>query len=165
VLVLDDGETLIESAAILDALDDMAPSGRRLIASGGIERRRVLRFCALATGLADKAVSLLYERVLRKEERRNAVWIARCEAQIRDTLGVLERERADGATPFWVGSLSHADIALACALRFTREAHARFFASQPIPHLLAHAERAEAMPIFQSALQPLTVAVDSTSDG
>jgi glutathione S-transferase len=165
VLVLDDGETLVESSAILDALDDLAPADRRLIASSGPARRRVLRLSALSTGLADKAVSLLYERVLRIENRRNAVWIERCEAQIRDTLAVLEQERAGGSAPFWLGSLSHADIALACALRFTREAHPRLLASQPIPHLVAHADRAEAMPLFQSAVQPLHVAIDSSGDG
>lgn len=165
VLVLDGGETLIESSAILDALDDMAPADRRLIAPGGPGRRRVLRLCALATGLADKAVSLLYERVLRIENRRNALWIERCEAQIHDTLAVLESERASGAVPFWLGSLSHADIALACALRFTREAHPKLFASQTVPHLLAHSERAEASALFQRAVQPLHVAVDSSRDG
>ena len=165
VLVLDDGETLIESSAILDALDDLAPADRRLIAPGGPNRRRVLRLGALSTGLADKAVSLLYERVLRREERRSAVWIERCEAQIRDTLALLEQERAAGSAPFWLGSLSHADIAAACTLRFTREAHPRLFASQAMPHLVAHSERAEAMPLFQSAVQPLHVAVDSSGDG
>ena len=164
VLVLDGGETLIESSAILDALDDLAPADRRLIAPSGPERRRVLRLCALSTGLADKAVSLLYERVLRIENRRNALWIERCEAQIHDTLAVLERERAAGDVPFWLDSLSHADIALACALRFTREAHPGLFASQTIPHLAAHTERAEAMALFQSAVQPLHVAVDTSSD-
>ena len=102
---------------------------------------------------------------MRNEERRNAVWIERCEAQVRDTLAVLERERAIGSAPFWLGSLSHADIALACALRFAREAHPRLLASQPLPHLLAHAERAEAMPLFQGAVQPLHVAVDPGGDG
>jgi glutathione S-transferase len=102
---------------------------------------------------------------LRNEERRNAVWIERCEAQVRDTLAVLERERAIGSAPFWLGSLSHADIALACALRFAREAHPRLLDARPLPHLLAHAERAEAMPLFQRAVQPLHVAVDPGGDG
>src|SRR5258705_7031620 len=66
-LVLDDGEALIESTAILDYLDELAGAQDAMIAENGLERRRDLRICALATGLGDKAVSLLYERVLRKD--------------------------------------------------------------------------------------------------
>ena len=65
-LVLDDGEALIESSAILDYLDELVGPDKAMIARSGIERRRHLRIMALATGLADKAVSLVYERVLRK---------------------------------------------------------------------------------------------------
>src|SRR5687768_10546277 len=67
VLVLDSGEALVESGAILDALDDMVPAGRALVPRSGDARRAALRVCALATGLADKAVSLLYEHVLRTD--------------------------------------------------------------------------------------------------
>ncbi|WP_204273919.1 glutathione S-transferase family protein, partial [Stenotrophomonas maltophilia] len=66
-LVLDDGETLIESAAILDYLDERAGAEKAMLAANGELRRKALKVIALATGLADKAVSLLYERVLRKE--------------------------------------------------------------------------------------------------
>ncbi len=61
-LVLDDGEALIESGAILDSLDEHVGPSRAMIAQGGAARRRALKVCALATGLADKAVSLFYER-------------------------------------------------------------------------------------------------------
>src|SRR5579859_6284360 len=63
-LILDDGEVLIESSAILDALDEMAGKARALVPARGLLRRRVLNACALGAGLADKAVSLVYERVL-----------------------------------------------------------------------------------------------------
>src|SRR6201993_1863132 len=65
-LVLDDGEALIESTAILDYLDELVGPEKAMIAARGAERRHALKICALATGLADKAVSLVYERVLRK---------------------------------------------------------------------------------------------------
>src|SRR5579875_3132761 len=63
-LVLDDGQVLIESGAILDCLDEQAGDAARLIASRGPARRAALKLCALATGLCDKMVSLVYERVL-----------------------------------------------------------------------------------------------------
>ena len=154
-LVLDDGEALIESTIILDHLDERAGPKQALIARSGRERRRALRACALATGLADKAVSLLYERVLRKDHP-SKLWVERCEAQIGSVLAVLEKERAGIASPFWFGEkVGHADIAAACALRFTREAHPQLFDEARYPALAAHASRCEAMPAFQEILQVL----------
>src|SRR5450631_4151679 len=56
-LVLDDGEALIESTAILDFLDELVGSDRAMIAERGPERRHHLKICALGSGLGDKAVS------------------------------------------------------------------------------------------------------------
>src|ERR1700733_3821370 len=80
-LVCDDGEALIESTAILDYLDELVGPEKALIAARGPERPPGLRICALATGLGDKAVSLLYERVLRGDYQ-SKIWVERCEAQI-----------------------------------------------------------------------------------
>ena len=80
-LVLDDGEALIESAMILDHLDDLVGPDKAMIAPRGETRRRHLRICALAMGLGDKGVSLLYERVLRKEKQLD-LWVERCKSQI-----------------------------------------------------------------------------------
>jgi glutathione S-transferase len=154
-LVLEDGEALIESTAILDYLDELAGPEKAMIAGSGRERRRALKICALATGLADKAVSLLYERVLRKDHQ-SAIWVERCEAQIGGVLDVLEKERAVIASPFWSGvKISHADIAVACVLRFTREAHPRLVDPARHPALADHAARCEAMQVFQEIVQPL----------
>src|SRR3954454_6409739 len=60
-LVLDDGEVLIESTAILDHLDETVGPARAMIPENGPHRREALKLCAVATGLGDKAVSLGYE--------------------------------------------------------------------------------------------------------
>ena len=161
VLVLDDGTPLLESAAILDWLDDQVPRGRALLPSTGVGRRDGLRAAALATGLADKSVSLLYEHVLRKQGDRSPVWVARCEAQIRETAALLERERAAREAPWWLGEgLSHADIAVACALRFLREAHPALAGAAIGPALRDHAARCEALPEFVEIAQTLTVTLE-----
>lgn len=153
-LVLDDGEALIESTIILDYLDELVGPEKAMLPSSGAERRRHLRICALATGLGDKAVSLLYERVLRKEQL--ALWVQRCEAQIADVLQALEAERARVTTPYWLGTrIGHADVAVACVVRFTREAHPLLFDAARYPALSAHAERCEALPPFREIVQPL----------
>src|SRR5262249_58724040 len=111
-----------------------------MIAARGTERRRHLRLCALAAGLGDKAVSLLYERVLRKEQLK--LWVERCEAQISGVLSVLEKERAAVKTPYLFGErIGHSDIALACVLRFTGEAHPQLFDTARYAALAAHAAR------------------------
>ena len=110
---------------------------------------------ALATGLADKAVILFYERALHKETSQ--LWIDRCRTQISAVLDVLERERANVSTTFWHGkAIGHADIAVACVLRFTAEAHPGLLAATRYPALLAHAARCEALPPFLEIVQPLS---------
>ncbi len=152
-LVLDGGEALIESTAILDYLDELVGPERAMIAAKGAERRRALKICALGSGLADKAVSLIYERVLRKDQLK--LWVERCEAQISGVLEVLEKERAQVATPFWFGDrIGHADIMVACALRFTGEGHPALFDAR-YPALQAHAARCEALPPFGEIVQRL----------
>jgi glutathione S-transferase len=154
-LVLDGGEALIESTAILDYLDELVGSQKAMMAAHGPERRQSLRICALATGLGDKAVSLLYERVLRKDHP-SKIWVERCETQIGDVLDVLEKERAAIASPFWFGNgIGHADIAVACALRLTVEAHPALFDGARYPALGAHAARCEALPVFVEIAQKL----------
>jgi len=155
-LVLDDGEVLIESAAILDYLDEVAGPAKAMIPRQGFGRRQALKICALATGLADKAVSLVYERLLHKET--SAAWIVRCTTQIGGVLDALEADRAARATEFWFGDrLGHADIAVACVLRFTREAHPGVFSAARWPRLAAHAAQCEALEPFQAIVQPFSV--------
>ena len=154
-LVLDGGEALIESTAILDYLDEVVGTDKAIIPARGPGRRHVLKLCALATGLGDKAVSLVYERVLRKDHQ-SKIWVSRCEAQIGGVLEVLEKERAAIASPYWFGAaIGHADIAIACALRFTSEAHPQLFDAARYPALTAHAARCEALSAFAEIAQPL----------
>jgi glutathione S-transferase len=154
-LVLDDGESLIESTAILDYLDELVGPDKAMIAAHGAARRQNLKICALATGLGDKAVSLVYERVLRKDALK--LWVERCEAQIGGVLDALEKERVAVASPYWFGtSIGHADIAVACVLRFTGEAHPALFSAARYPALSAHAVTCEALPPFREIVQPLS---------
>jgi glutathione S-transferase len=152
-LVLDDGAVLIESWAILDWLDEMAGPGRTMTPERGTERRDALKVCALATGLNDKMVALIYERVL--HQSTSDLWVERCETQVGGVLDVLEADRSGRPTPFWFGRrLGHADIAVACALRFLSEAHPTIHALGRWPALAAHAERCEALQAFQAVVQP-----------
>ena len=67
-LVLDDGEVLIDSGAILDHIDEIIGPDRSLLPARGASRRKALRIVALATGAIDKAGAVAYERMLRPQE-------------------------------------------------------------------------------------------------
>ena len=153
-LVLDDETVLVDSFAILDAIDEMVPPERALLPRHGLVRRDGLRIAALCAGFADKAVSLLYESLFRTHP--SEAWMARCRLQIQDCLVRLEAERAARPTPHWLGpALSHADIAFACSLRFVHEAHPALVDVEQLPRLAEHAARCEALPQFRAAYQPL----------
>jgi glutathione S-transferase len=151
-LVLDDGETLIESSAILDHLDEIVGADRALIPSQGAERRAALKVCALATGLCDKMVSLVYERVL--HEATSDAWIQRCEIQIGSVLDALEMDRARQSTAFWFGDrIGHADVIATCAMRFLSEAHPAIHGLGRWPRLIAGASACEALEAFSTVVQ------------
>lgn len=152
-LVLDDSTALVESHAILDYVDSLVSPDRALFPRAEPDRRRALRFAALATGLGDKAVSLFYEKRLHREV--SDLWVARCGKQIEAVLAVLEAEVAACGDRFLGGAaFGHADIALACALRFLSEAHPGLVEMSAYPALTAHAATMEALPVFKAVVQP-----------
>jgi len=152
-LVLDDGTVLVDSAAILDTLDAVVGPERAMIAANGPERQATLRVAAFAAGVADKAVSLLYERVLR--DQKLALWEERCRSQVSATLELLEPERAAVPSPWWFGDApSHADIMVGTMLTFVREALPGVFDMAAWPALAAHSDRCEALEPFRVIYQP-----------
>ena len=56
-LVLDDGEILIDSTAILDYLNELVPSAP-LIPAGSSARRSTLKLAAIGYGIAEQAIGL-----------------------------------------------------------------------------------------------------------
>jgi glutathione S-transferase len=151
-LVLDDGEVLVESAAILDGLDDIVGDDRALMPASGAERRRQMRICALASGLGDKVVSLIYERAI--HARNTPEWMARCHRQLSATLDALESDRAARASAYWFGdAIGHADIIVACVLTQMIEASVYDLDAARWPSLTAHRNLCEARPEFREIHQ------------
>jgi glutathione S-transferase len=151
-LVLDDGAVLVDSHLMLDYLDSLAPPGRAMFPTSEPARHRALAVAGLATGLADKAVSLFYERRMHREV--SEAWAGRCRAQIAAALAALEADRAGRPGPYWFGDrIGHADIAVAATLRFIPEAHPGLLSLADYPALAAHAARLEALPVFQQIQQ------------
>jgi glutathione S-transferase len=144
-LVLDDGEVLIDSAAILDWLDGTVGPERALVPTTGAERRRALRLIALATGAIDKVGAAAYERLIRPAALRWPDWMERCRTQGAGAIAALAAES-------WPerARLDQAEITTACTIRYVRLADPDLLPPNRFPTLDALSARCEALPAFQA---------------
>jgi glutathione S-transferase len=141
-LVLDSGETLVDSAAILDWLDETVGPGRALVPPSGPARRKALQTIALATGTIDKIGATNYERLIRPAALRWPEWIARCLTQCRGGLDALERlEWAEDR-------IDQPLITTACMLFYIIHTDPDFLPRSGYPVLHGLADRCAAMSAF-----------------
>lgn len=151
-LVLDSGESLIESAMILDYLDEQAGPARRLLPASGENRRRALHLMAFAIGAAEKGVAQIYEGAWRPEQKRHQPWVDRCNQQMHGALQELDK-LCTSADPWLLGMhISQADITVTCAATFLSDTVG--FGDHHYPALSARVERCEAMPAFKAVRVP-----------
>ncbi len=149
-LVRDDGEVLIDSAAILDWLDESVGAARALIPATGPERRGALRIIALATGAIDKAMAISYERYRRPPQTIHQPWLERLGLQLESTLIALD-ELPQG--PWLMGdNLSQPDITVAATIGYIRCYLPDLIPPERYGRLAALASQCEALPIFQACL-------------
>jgi len=152
-LVLDDGEALLDSAAILDYLDDTAGPDRALLPRTGRERRDALRVMAIAVGGAEKGVLQVYERVFRPEEKRHEAWVNRCRSQTHGALLELERLSAARAGDWLVANrMTQADVTATCVFTFVCDALKVADPGVTYPNLAALCRRCEALPAFRAVI-------------
>lgn len=147
-LVLPDGEVLIDSAAILDHLDEMA-GPRALMPRAGPERRRVLQMTALAQGTLEKAGAVVYERHFHTPAQQSAPWITRCLAQTRAGLDHLT---ARLASSYACGlELTHADAMITTLIWYLNDRLPEVLDTTAHAPLIALAARCETLPAFRAA--------------
>lgn len=148
-LILDHGEVLIDSAAILDWLDETVGPERALVPRAGPERRRSLRLIALASGSIDKAGASAYERIIRPAARRWPEWIARCRTQAEGGIAALAAEPwPERPMP------DQAEITTACMVRYLQMTDPELLGRGRYPTLEALSARCEARPEFQATYPP-----------
>jgi len=149
-LQLGSGEMLIDSAAILDYLDQLAGPQRALTPAAGPARRRVLTLLAVAHGANEKLVGALYERHFRPREAQHAPWLAACDKQVRDGFSWLN---ATFVGPWFTGEdMTQADITVAVFWLFGRAKRPRFFSRLSCARLEELAERLQATAEFQATM-------------
>lgn len=147
-LVLDDGEVLIDSAAILDHLDEHAGHAA-LVPASGPARRLVLQMTALAQGTLEKVAAVVYERHFHLPEHRSIEWVNRCLGQARAGLDELTRRLA---TPYACGStLTHADVMITTLIWYMQDRMDEVLSSTVHASLIKLAEHCETLPAFRAA--------------
>ena len=154
-LVLDDGEVLIESSAMLDYLDERGGPQRALLPPAGAERRTALRIIALAFGAAEKSRDQIYERTFKPKEKWHQPWIDRCHRQMRGALEQLERIASERGASQWLASerFTRADLMVACIFTVLRDALEPDL-QQQFPKLAAHLRRCDELPAFKATYLP-----------
>ncbi len=108
-LILENGETIFDSAVIVEYLDWLG--GGKIIPSDPKLRFRSLTQESLADGIADAAVLLRYETVWREPKMRSEKWMAYQSDKIARALAAFEQ-----ALPEEISDIG--TIALACALGY-----------------------------------------------
>ena len=158
-LVLDDGEVVVESAMILDYLDDRVGPTRALVPPTGAARRHALQLVALAIGAVEKALAIAGEAVFRPRELRHPPYLARCATQLRGAFDALEVACAAGADDAWLcgDRMLQPDITLACVARYANEAAHVDLAAWPA--LAARCARTEELAVFRSHYVPFDAPV------
>lgn len=147
-LVLDDGEVLIDSAAILDHLDELA-GDRALCPASGPLRREVLQMTALAQGTLEKAAAVVYERHFHPLAYQSRDWLTRCLGQTRAGLDDLTRRLS---APYACGaSLSHADVMITTLIWYMQDRMDEVLSPTAHAPLIALAQHCETLPAFRAA--------------
>jgi glutathione S-transferase len=150
VLVLDDGEALVDSTVIIDYLDSVVGPDRALTPRSGPDRRRVMTAIGIANGAVEKAVLTVYEVRFRPEEKRHQPWVDRCARQARNGF-----EHLDGQIrgPWYMGEhMSQADVSIVAYWEFLKVAAPKLVDGIEAQNVDALAARALALPAFQNTV-------------
>ncbi len=151
VLELEDGERLIESAAILDYLMELVGPSKSLIPLRGKPRRDCIQLMAIGSGVLDKAVNAVYEVRRRPAEKIHEPWRQHLLRQAGGGLAALDSHAAGLPGQWLLGDdICLADVTAAVTVSFLRVMVPELVTDGLYPALYALTEKAEALPAFQA---------------
>jgi glutathione S-transferase len=149
-LVLDSGETLVDSGPIIDHLDEVYGREHFLTPAAGEDRRRVLKVVAIAMGACDKFLQAAYHRNHSPPEKVHQPWIDDCAMQAANALTAVDA-MIDPHRPYLLlGRLTQADIAAFVAERLARTGRFGIDTEARTPRLRALTERLAEHSAFSS---------------
>ncbi len=147
-LILEDGETIVDSQAIIDHALEVGDPDNRLVAPSGPDRRAVLRISAIAQGAMEKAVASSYERTRRPKDKVYKGWVEQVDAQNASALASLDAMAKAGGDWMHGDHMTLADINAAVAYDFVSIAEPYLVKDDAFPALAALSQRCNALPAF-----------------
>lgn len=144
-LVLDDGTVLMDSCLILDYLEALAPSDKKLLPQHAGKRAKDLQVLGLALAACEKTVQIVYEHNLRPAQKLHEPWLERVTGQLLAAYSLLDKCLA----PSTETALSQAALTAAVAWSFSQFKVASVVTAQAFPNLQRHAQRLEQHPAFK----------------
>ena len=146
-LILNETETLIDSIAILDYLDELADPKLRLTPPSGHKRRQMLYHLAIATGAIDRAMTANAER------RRQDVDEQRLARLLRQTVqGFAVLETLIGDNDYFGGEkFGQSDITIVVGVSFIEHIFPGILALEKLPKLNDLTNRLEGLPAFMAS--------------
>jgi glutathione S-transferase len=148
VLILDDGGTLFDSRVILEYLDHLAGGGK-IVPKEPRARFDALRLQALADGIMDASILIVYEGRYRPAEKHETKWLELQNGKIERGLAAIE------AAPPGIDAIPDVgQISLACALGY-REFRFPGTVRKSCPRLSAWLDTfASRVPAFEATKPP-----------
>ena len=119
-LVLDNGEVLVDSGAIIDHLDEAFGRDRALTPAAGSDRPAVMKVAAIMMGACDKGLQAAYERNHHPPEKLHQPWIDDCMAQVTNALTAVDAMIVSDSPYLLLGRLTQADVTAFVAERLAR---------------------------------------------
>ena len=112
VLILDNGAQLFDSHVICEYLDSLK-SSPKLFQTAGAERFNTLTLGALGDGIMEAALTVVYEKRYRPEDKWVQTWIDRQQAKVDGGVAHLEAN-----PPLWGATPDYGHITIASALGY-----------------------------------------------
>lgn len=146
---LPDGSLIFDSHVICEYLDSLKSSPRLFPIETGA-RVKSLTLAALADGIMEAAVLVIYEARFRPDDKRHQGWVDRQQVKIDAGLAYLEAN-----IPDWTTNPDYGHITLACALGFLDHRQAGQWRAA-CPELAAWLDRfAQAVPAYAATAPPM----------
>ncbi|MGR3889759.1 glutathione S-transferase family protein [Pseudomonas sp. 1152_12] len=144
-LVLDDGTVLMDSSLILDYLETLAPTDKKLLPHTPDARAQHLQVLGLALAACEKTVQIVYEHHLRPAEKQHEPWLERVTEQLLAAYSLLEKHLAQATGDY----LNQAALTAAVTWSFTQLKLPTLLNADAFPNLQRHARQLEQHPAFK----------------
>jgi glutathione S-transferase len=150
-LLADDGTVLMDSTLILQYAEAVAMPAARRTPVMPAELLRSQYLLGLALAACDKAVQIVYERMVRPAEKQHQPWVARVTSQTLAALDALESEQKLNPLDASSAAMPPAGVMIAVTWHFIQQMLPEVVTAANYPALAEYSRQAEALPEFKAA--------------